>query len=76
MKSGARLTTEKCVTGTGIIVAVVLSLLGVEDEVIAHDYSLTDLGLAERKEVIVQHLMETAALHGDRARAETMVGAR
>ncbi|KAM7201442.1 Protein-tyrosine phosphatase-like protein [Naviculisporaceae sp. PSN 640] len=61
---------------TGLIVAIVLSLLGVEDEVIAHDYSLTDLGLAQRKEAIVQHLMETPGLFGDRARAETMVSSR
>ncbi|KAM7216666.1 putative tyrosine phosphatase [Rhypophila decipiens] len=61
---------------TGIIVAIVFSLLGVEDEVIAHDYSLTDLGLAQRKEAIVRHLMETPALFGDRARAETMVSSR
>ncbi|KAK4215874.1 tyrosine-protein phosphatase [Rhypophila decipiens] len=61
---------------TGIIVAIVLSLLGVEDEAIAHDYSLTDLGLAQRKEAIVRHLMETPALFGDRARAETMVSSR
>ncbi|KAM7186550.1 tyrosine-protein phosphatase [Rhypophila sp. PSN 637] len=61
---------------TGIIVAIVLSLLGVEDEAIAHDYSLTDLGLAQRKEAIVQHLMEAPGLFGDRARAETMVSSR
>lgn len=69
-------TNGNVITGTGLIVAIVLSLLGVEDEAIAHDYSLTDLGLAQRKEAIVQHLMETPGLFGDRARAETMVSSR
>lgn len=33
---------------TGIICALVLSLCGVDDEVVAHEYSLTDLGLRSR----------------------------
>ncbi|KAK0612359.1 protein-tyrosine phosphatase-like protein, partial [Bombardia bombarda] len=60
---------------TGVLCALVLALCGVPDEAIAHEYSLTDLGLAERKDTIVQHLIQTPALFGDRAKAEVMVGA-
>ncbi|KAK4133480.1 hypothetical protein BT67DRAFT_442922 [Trichocladium antarcticum] len=60
---------------TGILVALVLALCHLDDETIAHEYSLTDLGLAPRKEEIVQHLIQGGALFGDRARAERMVSA-
>ena len=63
--------------GTGLICALVLALCGVSDEVIAHEYSLTDLGLAPRKEEIVQQLIRPGeALFGDRPQAERMVSAR
>ncbi|KAL2255637.1 hypothetical protein VTK26DRAFT_2972 [Humicola hyalothermophila] len=61
---------------TGVIVALVLALCGVDDETIAHEYNLTELGLAPRKEEIIQHLVSGEALFGDRERAERMVGAR
>ncbi|KAK0633761.1 protein-tyrosine phosphatase-like protein [Immersiella caudata] len=61
---------------TGLICAIVLALLGVNDEIIAHEYSLTELGLASRKEEIVQQLIRGEALFGDRPRAERMVSAR
>ncbi|KAK3898232.1 protein-tyrosine phosphatase-like protein [Staphylotrichum tortipilum] len=60
---------------TGVLIALILSLCGLSDEAIANDYALTDLGLAPRKEEIVQHLIQGAALFGDRRRAERMVGA-
>ncbi len=60
---------------TGVIVALILSLCGLGDEAIAHEYSLTDLGLAPRKEEIIQQLTRGDALGGDRAKAERMVGA-
>lgn len=56
--------------GTGIFIALVLSLCGVPDEVVAHEYSLTDIGLLERREKIITYL--TPKL-GDRPRAEMMV---
>ena len=59
-----------------MIVALILSLCGLPDAAIALEYSLTDLGLAPRKEEIVQHLIQGEALFGDRVRAERMVGAR
>ncbi|GAB1312382.1 Protein-tyrosine phosphatase-like protein (Fragment) [Madurella fahalii] len=61
---------------TGIVIALVLALCGLDDAVIAHEYSLTDLGLASRKEEIVQHLIRGNALFRDRPRAERMVSAR
>jgi hypothetical protein len=61
---------------TGVLVALVLLLAGVEDEVIAWEYALTELGLARWKKVIVQHLLEDMALHGGREGAERLLGAR
>ncbi|KAK4102813.1 hypothetical protein N658DRAFT_494874 [Parathielavia hyrcaniae] len=60
---------------TGVIVALILALCGLDDEVIAHEYSLTDLGLAPRLEAIVQQLT-VAPFQGDRGKAEMMVRAR
>jgi hypothetical protein len=59
-----------------VLIALLLSLCGLDDDAIAHEYSLTDLGLAPRKEEIVQHLIKGEALFGDRERAERMVSAR
>ncbi|KAK0723661.1 protein-tyrosine phosphatase-like protein [Apiosordaria backusii] len=62
---------------TGVIIALILSLCGVSDKVIAHEYSLTEIGLARRKESIVQRLTEPGAPHeGNRAAAEAQAGAR
>ncbi|KAK4248695.1 protein-tyrosine phosphatase-like protein [Corynascus novoguineensis] len=61
---------------TGVLVALLLALCGADDDTIAREYSLTDLGLAPRREEIVQHLMAGEALFGDRKRAERMVGAQ
>jgi len=61
---------------TGVLVAIVLALCGVAETTIALEYSLTDLGLAPRKEAIVRRLMAGDELFGDRERAERMVSAR
>lgn len=61
---------------TGVICALILSLCGVEDKVIAHEYSLTELGLRVRKQELVAHLLKNEALKGDPEAAERMVGAR
>ncbi|ORY67444.1 tyrosine phosphatase family-domain-containing protein [Pseudomassariella vexata] len=45
---------------TGVVCALILSLCGVADEVVAHEYSLTDLGLKERKSAIVNQLIQAA----------------
>ena len=64
-------------TGTGVIIALILALCHVSDEAIADEYSLTEIGLAPRKEEIIQRLIRPGeALEGDRERAERMVSAR
>ncbi|KAK1830233.1 protein-tyrosine phosphatase-like protein [Podospora conica] len=60
---------------TGVLVALVLSLLGVDDDTIAADYHLTELGLAHVKPAIVSKLTNGPHLGGDRAKAERMVTA-
>lgn len=61
---------------TGVIVALILSLCGVSDEAVAHEYSLTDMGLGERKEEFISHLISVEPLKGNRAAAERMVSSR
>ncbi|EGZ78117.1 hypothetical protein NEUTE2DRAFT_162806, partial [Neurospora tetrasperma FGSC 2509] len=61
---------------TGLFVALLLSLLHLPPTIIAHEYSLTDLGLAHRKPAIVDHVMLDPAFDGDRAAAERMVSSR
>ncbi|GKT66638.1 tyrosine phosphatase [Colletotrichum tofieldiae] len=59
---------------TGVICALILSLCGVSDEVVAHEYSLTDIGLQDRREEIVNHLLATEALKGNPEGARRMIG--
>ncbi|TQN66577.1 Tyrosine-protein phosphatase [Colletotrichum shisoi] len=59
---------------TGVICALILSLCGVSDEVVAHEYSLTDIGLQDRREEIVNHLLATDALKGNPEGARRMIG--
>lgn len=61
---------------TGVIVALILSLCGVSDAAVAHEYSLTDLGLGARKEEFVTNLIAGEPLRGDRPAAERMVSSR
>ncbi|KAK0371536.1 tyrosine phosphatase [Colletotrichum limetticola] len=61
---------------TGIICALILSLCGVSDEVVAHEYSLTDIGLQDRREEIIQHLLATEAMKGNPEGARRMIGSR
>lgn len=61
---------------TGVICALILSLCGVPDEAVAHEYSLTDLGLKERKEEFISHLILEDPLKDDRAAAERMVSSK
>ncbi|ROV94931.1 hypothetical protein VSDG_07130 [Cytospora chrysosperma] len=61
---------------TGVICALVLSLCGVPDEVVAHEYSLTDLGLKERKEEFISHLILEDPLKDNRPAAERMVSSK
>jgi hypothetical protein len=54
-----------------------LSLCGVEDEIIAQEYALTDRGLSRKwKESVIEHLMENPALKGNLEGAWNMIGAK
>ncbi|KAI9046900.1 hypothetical protein LZ554_008978 [Drepanopeziza brunnea f. sp. 'monogermtubi'] len=54
---------------TGVICALVLSLCGVDDEVVAHEYALTDLGLPkEWKDGAIAHLIGNTALNVEGAK--------
>ena len=62
---------------TGVVCALLLSACGVDDEVVAHEYSLTELALAGRREGFVQHVtVQNDALRGDREGALNMISAR
>ena len=62
---------------TGVICALVLSLCGVDDAVIAEEYSLTEVGLSQEwKKAVIQHLMSHPALDGNTKGAENMIGAK
>jgi protein tyrosine/serine phosphatase len=62
---------------TGVICALILSLCGVDDEVVAKEYSLTELGLPnEWKQGVIEHLMDNPALKGNMAGAINMISAK
>ncbi|KAJ5007277.1 Tyrosine-protein phosphatase [Colletotrichum sp. SAR 10_99] len=61
---------------TGVICALILSLCGVSDDVVAHEYSLTDIGLQDRKEELVNQLLATEAMKGNPEGARRMIGSR
>ena len=62
---------------TGVLCALVLSLCGVEDEIIAYEYSLTDIGLtSEWKEGVVSYMMENPAFKDNKAGALNMISSK
>lgn len=61
---------------TGVLCALILSLCGVDDDTVAYEYSLTDIGLAEFRAVLIEHLMENPALNGSRQGALNMLTSR
>ncbi|KAF7558514.1 hypothetical protein G7046_g5628 [Stylonectria norvegica] len=61
---------------TGVIIAIVLSLCGVDDQTIAQEYSLTEVGLADMKKLIIDNLSQNPALKGKPEAVERMLGAR
>ncbi|KAH7029433.1 protein-tyrosine phosphatase-like protein [Microdochium trichocladiopsis] len=61
---------------TGVICALVLSLCGVADHVIADEYNLTELGLRERHEELMQHLLNNPSMAGNVAGVRRMIGAQ
>ncbi|KAH6674919.1 tyrosine/serine phosphatase-like protein [Halenospora varia] len=62
---------------TGVICALVLSLCGVDDEVVAQEYSLTEVGLTtEWKEKVIQHLMKNPVLKDNQQGAWNLISAK
>ncbi|KAL2358844.1 protein-tyrosine phosphatase-like protein [Cryomyces antarcticus] len=61
---------------TGVLVALLLSLVGVPDDAVADEYALTDVGLAEVKPAFIERLLENPALEGDEEGVRNMVGAK
>jgi hypothetical protein len=61
---------------TGVAIAILLKLAGCEDEVVAREYELTELGLAARKDFIVEYLMSQPGLEGNREKVERIVGSK
>ncbi|CAK7234353.1 hypothetical protein SCUCBS95973_008906 [Sporothrix curviconia] len=59
---------------TGVLGALLLSLCGVPDEVVAEEYNLTEAGLGEWTELLVQAVLKQGAASEEGARR--MVGAR
>ena len=61
---------------TGMLAALLLSLVGVDDTTIANEYQLTELGLANWRPTIVEHLMKHPAIEGNGESALKMSSAR
>lgn len=61
---------------TGVLAALILALVGVDERTIADEYALTDIGLAPFRPVILQHLLDQPALEGNREGAMNMVSAK
>jgi protein tyrosine/serine phosphatase len=61
---------------TGVLVALILGVAGVDRERIAEEYALTEMGLGEWRKIIVGHLMREEGTGMSREGVERMVGAR
>lgn len=61
---------------TGVLVALLLWLAGVDKESIAQEYSLTDQGLAPLKPLFIERLLQNPALKGNREGVLTMVSCK
>lgn len=61
---------------TGVLCAIILALCGVDDETIANEYSLTEVGLAEFKDELLSSLLKNPTLKDNPEGAQRMLGAR
>ncbi|KAI0201847.1 tyrosine phosphatase [Astrocystis sublimbata] len=61
---------------TGVVVALALSLCGVPDEAVVHEYNLTEIGLRSRLEELVRHVSSNPKIGIDVEGAKRMCGAR
>lgn len=62
---------------TGVICALILSLCGVDDDVISSEYALTEIGLPQEwKEAVIAHLMENPELRANPTGAWNLISAK
>ncbi|KAH8816813.1 tyrosine phosphatase family-domain-containing protein [Xylogone sp. PMI_703] len=62
---------------TGVICALLLSLCGVDDNTVAYEYSLTEMGFPQEfKEKLVTHLMQNPIFVNDEAGARNVIATR
>ncbi|KAI0542685.1 tyrosine phosphatase [Xylaria digitata] len=61
---------------TGVVVALALSLCGVPDEAVIHEYNLTEIGLRSRLDELVKHVSSNPKIGIDVEGAKRMIGAR
>lgn len=76
-RDGSAGTLIHCTAGkdrTGVLVAVILTLVGVDPDRIAEEYELTEVGLAARKPVMVGRLVATGAFGEDEVEAARAAG--
>ncbi|TID27040.1 hypothetical protein E6O75_ATG01533 [Venturia nashicola] len=63
---------------TGVLIALILRLLGVQVETVCKEYELTEVGLSSKKKGFVERIMSSGAFEGEEGRraAERMTSAR
>ena len=61
---------------TGVLAALLFMLVGVRKDIIAEEYTLTDLGLAELRPLFVERLLKNPALKGNEEGVKNMVSSR
>lgn len=58
---------------TGVLIALLLLLVDVPKDVIAQEYSLTDLGLADLKPIFTERLLKNPSLEGNPDGVKNMI---
>jgi hypothetical protein len=63
---------------TGVLVALILSILGVPVDEICQEYQLTETGLAERRKFFIERILSTGGFEGEEGleAAHRMTGAK
>lgn len=61
---------------TGVVCAFILSICGVDDETIAREYSLTEAGLGDFREQLLNAVLKSPELQGNPEGAKRMLGAK
>ncbi|KAF5017686.1 hypothetical protein F66182_10360 [Fusarium sp. NRRL 66182] len=61
---------------TGILCAFILSICGVDDQTIAREYALTEIGLGDFKEELLAKVMESPELKANPEGARRLLGAK